>query len=156
MSFCLMFFMDFWPMFAFIITMNHQQMVGVGVLVVWIPLEPGNADPVRFGPDRSGGPAFFGWIGSVRFLARLTGPNRTDTLVKKYEFFQQFSGYFRSKLKIYFLKLSPIAHSEFFHHAGISYMNLTFNLPVDLTQSPRNPSSALQLNVYLTHYHCIW
>ena len=27
------------------------------------------------------------------------------------------------------------------------YMNLTFNLTVDLTQSPRNPSSALHLYI---------
>ena len=104
--------------------------------------------PVRSGSVRRSGLFWVDRIGPVFGKIDRTEPDRHVS--EKYDFFNYFLDIFRVKSRFYFLKLSPIAHSEIFHHAGILYMNLTFNLTIDLTQSPRNPSSALHLYISLT------
>ena len=60
----------------------------------------GNADPVRIGPAVR--PFWVDRIGLVLGKIDRTEPDRHVS--KKYDFFQQFSGYFRSKIKILFFE----------------------------------------------------
>ena len=113
--------------------------------------------PVRSGSVRRSGLFWVDRIGPVFGKIDRTEPDRHVS--EKYEFFQQFSGYFRSKIKILFFETFTYCSFWDFpscwHIVHVMrpfklYMNLTFNLTVDLTQSPRNPSSALHLYISLT------
>ena len=108
--------------------------------------------PVRSGSVRRSGLFWVDRIGPVFGKIDRTEPDRHVS--EKYEFFQQFSGYFRSKIKILFFETFTYCSFWDFpscwHIVHVMrpfklYMNLTFNLTVDLTQSSRSPSSALHL-----------